>query len=273
MEKKFSDGVLTLAALLIVALLGGILLTQSQSLGVLENIAFGNAPASPAEELTYAPGSVYRTADSIVFQSGTTLTLESGATLDLQSGATTDFSGGVDLDGGLLDLDADGDTSVQADTDDQIDIEISGSDDFSLTANTFTFQTGSVGAVQSVTNESMIFATINTIAYTNTTAKDMGDIPANADVVDVLVIITTNFDDTGTDVIDCGINGGDTDHYVDAQDVSSAAAVRLGASATMPYAAAGDVGGTLVAVDCVYTGQNANAAQGSATVYIFWALQ
>jgi len=53
------------------------------------------------------------------------------------------FSGGTDLDGKELILDADGDTSFTADTDDQIDIKIAGADDFQFTANTFTAQSGS----------------------------------------------------------------------------------------------------------------------------------
>jgi hypothetical protein len=79
----------------------------------------------------------------MVFPSGAELEVRSGATIDIQSGATTDYSGGVDLDGALLDLDANGNTSIQADTDDQIDIEISGADDFQFTANTFTALSGS----------------------------------------------------------------------------------------------------------------------------------
>jgi len=49
----------------------------------------------------------------------------------------------TDLNGQELQLDADGDTTITADTDDQIDIKISGSDDFQFTANTFTAQSGS----------------------------------------------------------------------------------------------------------------------------------
>ena len=78
-----------------------------------------------------------------VVASGGEVEVQSGGTLDIQSGATTDFSGGIDVDGALLDLDADGDTSIQADTDDQIDIEIAGADDFQFTANTFTALAGS----------------------------------------------------------------------------------------------------------------------------------
>jgi hypothetical protein len=40
-------------------------------------------------------------------------------------------------------LDADADTTISADTDDQIDIKIAGADDFQMTANTFTINSGS----------------------------------------------------------------------------------------------------------------------------------
>jgi len=55
----------------------------------------------------------------------------------------TNFSGATDLDGGALTLDADADTTITADTDDQIDIAIAGADDFRFTANTFTALSGS----------------------------------------------------------------------------------------------------------------------------------
>ena len=51
--------------------------------------------------------------------------------------------GTLDVNGQELILDADADTSVTADTDDQIDIRIAGADDFQFTANTFTAQSGS----------------------------------------------------------------------------------------------------------------------------------
>lgn len=49
----------------------------------------------------------------------------------------------LDADGKEIILDADGDTSVTADTDDQIDFKISGSDDFKMTANLFDILSGS----------------------------------------------------------------------------------------------------------------------------------
>ena len=52
-------------------------------------------------------------------------------------------AGAVDMNGKELILDADADTTITADTDDQIDIAISGADDFQFTANTFTALSGS----------------------------------------------------------------------------------------------------------------------------------
>jgi hypothetical protein len=49
----------------------------------------------------------------------------------------------VDLNGAKLILDADADTYITADTDDQIDITIAGADDFQFTANTFGILAGS----------------------------------------------------------------------------------------------------------------------------------
>ena len=49
----------------------------------------------------------------------------------------------LDMNGVELILDADADTSITSDTDDQIDIKIAGADDFQFTANKFLVQTGS----------------------------------------------------------------------------------------------------------------------------------
>ena len=49
----------------------------------------------------------------------------------------------VDLNANELIIDLDADTSITADTDDQIDIKIAGADDFTFTANTFTALSGS----------------------------------------------------------------------------------------------------------------------------------
>jgi len=50
-------------------------------------------------------------------------------------GAVPDKGNFSDLNGSKLIIDADADTSITADTDDQIDIEIAGADDFRFTAS------------------------------------------------------------------------------------------------------------------------------------------
>ena len=64
-------------------------------------------------------------------------------------GASPDKGNFADLNGGKLIIDADADTSITADTDDQIDIEIAGADDFKFTANTFTVLSGSTLTIAS----------------------------------------------------------------------------------------------------------------------------
>lgn len=59
--------------------------------------------------------------------------------LALDSG-TIDFNGTADC----IILDADGDTTISSPTDDQIDIEIGGADDFTFTSNSFNVLDGSV---------------------------------------------------------------------------------------------------------------------------------
>ena len=53
------------------------------------------------------------------------------------------------MNGTELILDADADTSITADTDDQIDIRIAGADDFRFTANSFNVLSGSTLTVDS----------------------------------------------------------------------------------------------------------------------------
>ncbi len=82
-------------------------------------------------------------------------------------------TGAHDLDGNEFILDADADTSITADTDDQIDIRIAGADDFQFTANTFTAQAGSTIAAQALTattvTASGIVKTDDTTEATSTT--------------------------------------------------------------------------------------------------------
>lgn len=64
----------------------------------------------------------------------------------LAPGITVDLNGAADA----LVLDADADTTISAPTDDQIDFEIAGADDFRMTANLLTALSGSVIATDTI---------------------------------------------------------------------------------------------------------------------------
>lgn len=64
----------------------------------------------------------------------------------LATGQVVDLNGEADA----LVLDADGNTSISAPTDNQIDVEINGADDFTFTANTFTALSGSTIATNTI---------------------------------------------------------------------------------------------------------------------------
>lgn len=66
--------------------------------------------------------------------------------LALASGKSVDLNGEA---AGLI-LDADGNSSISAPTDNQIDIEVNGADDFRITANTFTALSGSTIATDTI---------------------------------------------------------------------------------------------------------------------------
>ena len=82
--------------------------------------------------------------------------------------STANFS---DLNGAKLILDADADTSITADTDDTIHIEIAGADDFTFTANTLTVLSGST----------LTIASGATIANSGTATGFGSNVPTSAD--------------------------------------------------------------------------------------------
>ena len=103
------------------------------------------------DKLSPATGTAFTLGDS-----GDTFTVPSGATI-ASSGTATGFvsAGALDLNGAVLTVDADADTTITADTDDQIDIAIAGADDFQMTANTCTILSGStisIAAGGAITN-------------------------------------------------------------------------------------------------------------------------
>ena len=137
------------------------------------------------DKISPATGTTFTVGDS-----GDTFNIPSGATI-ANSGTATGFNpaGAFDLNGAVLTVDADADTTITADTDDQIDIAIAGADDFQMTANTFTALSGS------------------TIA-TNTIAETTG---ASGVTIDGVVIKDTTIDVNGTaDAIILDANGNTT---------------------------------------------------------------
>ena len=108
---------------------------------------------------------------------------KSVGTIDPPAGAT------IDMNGVELILDADADTSITADTDDQIDIKIAGADDFKFTANNFNILSGSTltidsgatitnsgtatgfGAVTQL-NQTTISSAVNNITFDSTLITD-----------------------------------------------------------------------------------------------------
>ena len=89
----------------------------------------------------------------------------------------------ADLNGQEFILDADADTSISADTDDQIDIKIAGADDFQFTANTFTAASGSTIAAQALTATTVTATGAFTSVGIDDNANDTAiTIDANEDV-------------------------------------------------------------------------------------------
>ena len=111
--------------------------------------ALGTQVGSPVQLLVSHDGVIQNPGtDYTLASNGTQITFStapaSGASIFIM-----EISGAVggpmnrDINGEELILDVDGDTTITADTDDQIDIKIAGADDFQFTANTFTAQSGS----------------------------------------------------------------------------------------------------------------------------------
>jgi hypothetical protein len=115
------------------------------------NVTFslGTQVGSPAQLLVSHDGVIQKPGTDYTLATGGTQITFSTAPASGASIFIVEISGAVggpldsDLNGTELILDADGDTSITADTDDQIDVKIAGADDFQFTANTFTAASGS----------------------------------------------------------------------------------------------------------------------------------
>jgi hypothetical protein len=115
------------------------------------NVTFnlGTQVGSPAQLLVSHDGVIQKPGTDYSLATGGTQITFSTAPASGASIFIVEISGAVggpldsDLNGTELILDADADTSITADTDDQIDVKIAGADDFTITANKFDALAGS----------------------------------------------------------------------------------------------------------------------------------
>jgi hypothetical protein len=154
------------------------------------------------DKISPATGTTFTVGDS-----GDTFNIPSGATI-ANSGTATGFvsAGALDLNGAVLTVDADADTTITADTDDQIDIAIAGADDFKITANTLTALSGSKLATNTIDETtSATGVTIDGVVLKDTTV----DINGTADGIILDTDGDTTISSPTDDQIDIEIAGAD----------------------------------------------------------------
>jgi hypothetical protein len=121
------------------------------------NVTFnlGTQVGSPAQLLVSHDGVIQKPGTDYSLATGGTQITFSTAPASGASIFIVEISGAVggpldsDLNGTELILDADGDTSITADTDDQIDVKIAGADDFQFSANAMNVLSGSTLTIDS----------------------------------------------------------------------------------------------------------------------------
>ena len=173
--------------------------------------------------------------DGVIQKPGTDYTLASGGTQITfttapASGASifiVEISGAVggpldaDLNGTELILDTDGDTSITADTDDQIDIKVAGADDFQIVANNFKVLSGSTLTIESggtITNSGtasgfgVALDDVTTGDAASTLATSAGNITIDAQGNDTDIIFKGT--DGGSDTTFWTMDGSETGNLV-----------------------------------------------------------
>jgi hypothetical protein len=113
----------------------------------------------------------------------------------------------------------------------------------------------------------VLSAVTTTIAYTDSSAVTVGTIPANAQIIDINIDVTTAFDAGTTNTIEVG-NSSNSDAYVTATDVDAAG--RASVATTGVYADWADVGTAEVAVTAAYTQSGTAATAGAARVTVVY---
>jgi hypothetical protein len=113
----------------------------------------------------------------------------------------------------------------------------------------------------------VLSAVTNTIAYTNSTAVTIGTIPANAQIVDINIDVTTAFNAASTNTITVG-KSGTAAAYVASTSIGSAG--RASVATTGVYSAWADVGDAEVPVIATYAQTGTAASAGAARVTIVY---
>jgi len=173
--------------------------------------------------------------DGVIQKPGTDYSLATGGTQITfstapASGASifiVEISGAVggpldsDLNGSELILDADGDTSITADTDDQIDVKIAGADDFKFSANAMNVLSGSTLTIDSgatiansgtATGFGVALDDVSTGDAASTLATSAGNITVDAQGNDTDIIFKGT--DGGADTTFWTMDGSDAGNLV-----------------------------------------------------------
>ncbi len=169
--------------------------------------SLGTQVGSPAQLLVSHDGVLQKPGTDYSLASGGTQITFSTAPASGASIFIVEISGAVggpldsDLNGTELILDADGDTSITADTDDQIDIKIAGADDFRFTANSFEILSGSTitnsgtaSGFGGIAWQSVITGATTMVAgrgyFVNTTSSAFTmTLPSSASIGDTIAIV------------------------------------------------------------------------------------
>ena len=119
-----------------------------------------------------------------------------------------------------------------------------------------------------VTNIAGVLSAITTtIAYTDTAAVSIGTIPANAQIVDVNIDVTTAFNAAGTDTVTVGKTGSAA-AFVASTSVASAG--RASVATTGVYSAWADTGSAEVDATVTFSQTGTAASAGAARVTIVY---
>jgi hypothetical protein len=119
-----------------------------------------------------------------------------------------------------------------------------------------------------VTNIAGVLSAITTtIAYTDTAAVSIGTIPANAQIVDVNIDVTTAFNAAGTDTVTVGKTGSAAAFVA---STSVAAAGRASVATTGVYSAWANIGTTDIDATVTFSQSGTAATAGAARVTIVY---